>query len=92
MIHDQRNVKFANSILYTDIPRLNAIAPLRKVRLKSNFAQVETAYRPSCDQLYTYTNRSSLEPDRQQQDRPAACVIAQKNSSATFVLLCFPNK
>ena len=29
------------------------------------------------------------EPDRPQKDSPAACVIGQQNSSATFVSLCF---
>jgi hypothetical protein len=30
-----------------------------------------------------------MEPDRPQHDRPAACVIAQQYSSATFVTLRF---
>jgi hypothetical protein len=33
-------------------------------------------------------NSSTLEPDLLQLDRPAACVIAQQYSSATFVSLC----
>jgi len=78
--------------------RLNAIAPLWKVRRKLNFAQVETAYRPNCDQLYTYTNRSLSEiqtPKRwnliaRSKTLPAACVITQQYSSATFVSLLLP--
>jgi hypothetical protein len=33
-------------------------------------------------------NRNTLEPDRPQHNRPAACVIAQQYSSATFVSSC----
>jgi hypothetical protein len=32
-------------------------------------------------------NSNTLEPDQQPHDRPAACVIAQHYSSATFVSL-----
>jgi hypothetical protein len=35
---------------------------------------------------------STLEPDRPQHDRPAAYVIAQQYSSATFVSLCFHSR
>jgi hypothetical protein len=34
----------------------------------------------------------TLEPDRLQHDRPAACVIAQQYSSATFVSLRFHSR
>jgi hypothetical protein len=34
-----------------------------------------------------YTDYNTLEPNRPQHDRPAACVIAQHYSSATFVSL-----
>jgi hypothetical protein len=34
-------------------------------------------------------NSSTPEPDRPQHVSPTACVIAQQQSSATFVSLCF---
>jgi len=34
-------------------------------------------------------NPNTLEPERPQHDRPAACAIAQQYSSATFVFLRF---
>jgi len=51
----------------------------------------------SCGQLYMYFQGSpdeiqtpiALEPDRPQHYHPAACVIAQQYSSATFVSLHF---
>jgi hypothetical protein len=35
---------------------------------------------------------TKLEPDRPQHDHPAACVIAQQYSFATFVSLCFHSR
>jgi len=67
----------------------------RKVRRKSNFAQVGTEY-TFCELGCVYARRPSrkqncntLELNRPQRDRPTTCVIAQQYSSATFVSLRF---
>jgi hypothetical protein len=36
----------------------------------------------------TNSNSDTLEPDRPQYNRPAASVIAQQNSSVTFISMC----
>jgi hypothetical protein len=65
-----------------------------KFRCKSNFPHVGIKY--VYDQIFVYTrkfssnpNCSTLEPDRPQHGRPAACVIAQQYSSATSISLRF---
>jgi hypothetical protein len=49
--------------------------------------QIRVEY--TCGYVYAFIQRdpSTLEPDRPQHDRPAASVIAQQYSSATFVSL-----
>ena len=65
-----------------------------KVRPRSNLADVGAECAHDEIYMYTHTRQSSLnpksktlEPDRPQHDRPAACVIAQQYSSVTLVLL-----
>ena len=54
--------------------------------------QISIVY--TCGQVYACIQRgpSTLEPDRPQHDRPAASVIAQQYSSATFVSLCYHSR
>jgi hypothetical protein len=42
--------------------------------------------------VHIAANSNTLETDRPQRDRAAACVIAQQYPSATFVLLRFPSR
>ena len=78
------------------LPSPCTLVTLRKIRRKSNFAQVSIEYRPTYDQLYIYIKQSSWSPVsntlklyRPQHDRPVACVIAQQCSSTTSFSLRF---
>jgi len=75
------------------LPKLNARVTFRKGRRKSNFALVGTDYTYGHLDMYIQDSPAdiqtlnTLEPDRQQRDRPSACVIAQQYSSVTSVSL-----
>ena len=65
-----------------------AVVTFRKIWLKSNLVQTGIEYTYS--QMYVYMSPveiPTLEPDLSQSDSPAAFVIAQQYSSATFVSL-----
>jgi hypothetical protein len=62
-----------------------AVVMLWKIRLNTNFVQVEIDYRPQFCELYVKKRESGwnphpnvMEPERPQHDRPEACVIAQQ--------------
>ena len=63
------------------------------VQSKSNFGTIGTEHSPIYIYIYIYIYspleiRITLEPARPQLHHPAACVISQQYSSATFVTLC----
>jgi hypothetical protein len=64
---------------------------LRSSYVPERAAQVRTEHIISSHVLNCISNpySNTLEPDRLQHDRPAACVITQQNSSATFASLRF---
>ena len=69
----------------TDSTRLYAT-----VHVPEGLGQVAVRY--ACAQLCVYMQGSPVEisePERRQQDRPAACVVAQQYSSATCVSVLF---
>jgi hypothetical protein len=82
----------------TDTAKMNARFTFRKVRRKSNIAQVGTDYMYGHLDMYIQGSpveiqTNPLESDRPQRDSPSACVIVQQNSSPTFVsLFSFPRE
>jgi len=89
-------IKFADSLVLhilsaplftdnTDSPRLNPT-----FHVPEGLEQVAVRY--ACGQLCVYMQGSPVEtsePEWRQQDRPAACVVAQQHSSATYVSVLF---
>ena len=69
--------------------QLQTPSALSSCNVPEDLAQVATDYRYAkyTRQLSWNTNSKTVEPDRSQRDRPAACVIAQQYSSAKFVSL-----
>jgi len=60
------------------VNRTEGISGANRILRKAQLGPHTVRLNPHCN---------TLEPDRPQHDRPAACVIAQQHSSATFVSL-----
>jgi hypothetical protein len=92
---DRFTTLISDSFEYSHSPTY-AVVTFRKVRRRSDFAQVGTTR----GQLYMYIQRSPVEIHipahwnliRPQHDRFAASVIAQQYSAATFVSLRFHSR
>jgi len=74
--------------------QLQTPSALSSCNVPEDLAQVATDYRYAkyTRQLSWNTNSKTVEPDRSQRDRPAACVIAQQYSSTKFVSLLFHSR
>jgi hypothetical protein len=79
------------SLPISPLNRGPTVVTFQKIRRKTEFSVDLVDYtcikKGSSTEIQTHT----LEPDRSRQDSPAACVIAQQYSSATFVALSFPH-